>query len=534
MTHFVLYIYVPQVIDLEEENDNLCKQIKTMSRERVANCQSPANSNSCESKTEAEVELTIQLELSEKELSVLKRNILALDEENEMLHREMFLIEKKLKDQDRLLKVMPEPSSPKSYYEDKIKQYEKEANEFRSKLLDKENELEHMYAQIQSMQVQTMRGKHLKSLDLESDYNIVVDLKRQVEIGHQENEALKKGILNLKDDKSCLVDEIRTLEERRIQDRPVLSTLAVAYVETEESAHMRTELQLKEVSQQLLIERIQSLLKHVLSLSVSQLPNAHILEIAKKSSADKLIEWSTDTREYNTSTATVMKPSETNSVSGTVCELNTIIRSEYPGAPGSSNYSPSDEDVCNDDLHTIVESRDPDRLLSVIEEIYSALIERLCEVEMDSDSGEVVPPQNQEFNVRGGDEPPAEMQSSSLDYTESVKSENTMSEEPGNIPQNEVVRSLTCVPSGSLISVKHGEQDLRLDLSAGTEDAHVENDDNVSSDTGSKSADDNNADTIGIQKTRIVNLEEHIGKLYFIVPVRLFLYSVFVFIVFRI
>ncbi|XP_045180255.2 golgin subfamily B member 1-like [Mercenaria mercenaria] len=506
-----------KVIDLEQENDNLSKQLKKMSRERASSNKNDSN----ESKTEAEVETKIQLELSEKELSVLKRNMASLDEENELLHREMFLLEKRLKEQDRQLRIIPEPSSPRVYYEDKIKEFEKEANDFRSKLLDKEKEIENLYAQIQTMQVRSTCGKNLtksKSLDLdtESDYSVVVDLKRQLEISHQENEALRQRILNLKDDKSALVDEIRALEERRLSGRQGLSTLAVAYIENEDETKAKTKLQLMEVSQQLLTERIQSLAKQMLSITEAHLPKMHleqILKIAKISSADELIESSSDTAKDNAPFARVEKPSETNSSSGNVCELNTFTCTEKLGNSGSNSYSPSDEKVCDDERQqTIFESRDPDRLLSVIEEIYSVLIERLCNVQMDSNR-EVVPRPEKELN---GHSDSPEMEISSADYSESVQLENKVSEsgeESEIIAEKEMLESATSAESGNMKQDSICEKAL---------DVPLEDDNNK--EQSEKNPTENKVAVPGIDETankrfmdRIAFLEEEIDDLRLII-----------------
>ena len=456
-----------------------------------------------DSKTEEEVELKIQLELSEKELSVLKKNMASVDEENEMLHRELFLFEKKLKECERQLRVIPEPSSPRAYYEDKIKGYEKEANEFRSKLLDKEKEIERLYAELQNAQVKSLSRKSLTKsqsldLDLESEYNMVVELKRQLEISHQENEALRKRILNLKDDKSALVEEIRTLEERSISNRQGQSTLAVAYIENADELELKTKLKLNEASQKLLTERIQSLVKHVLSITEAHLPNVHleqILKIAKLSSSDELIESSSDTRSDNAISAGVEKSSET--------KLKTFTCTENPRSSGNINYLPSDEEVCDEERQqTIFESRDPDRLLSAIEEIYSVLIERLCNVQMDSNR-EVVPRPEKELN---GHSDSPEMECSSADNSESVQMENKMSEsgqESEIIAEKEVLESATSVQNGNVTN----DVDLKSTHEA---------DDNKQPDIHDKSPskfDVIDTDSKNIPE-RIAFLEEEIGKCF--------------------
>jgi hypothetical protein len=165
---------------------------------------------------------------------------------------------------------------------------------------------------------------------------------------------------------------------------------------------------------------------------------------------------------------------------------------------------PSDEEVCDEERQqTIFESRDPDRLLSALEEIYSVLIERLCNVQMDS-SREVVPLSEKELN---GHSDSPEMECSSADNSESVQMENKMSEsgqDNENSAEKEVLESVTSAQNGNLSQ----EVDLITPCEA-DDNKQQEIHDNLTP----------KSDVIVTEnKTmieRIAFLEEEIGKLFF-------------------
>ena len=197
---------------MDQDNDNLGRQLKKMSvkctlKEMEEDVKSRSSSSSSSTHSDTDMDLKIQLDLAEKELSTLVNNMKDLDEENELMRKEIYMLETKVKDQEKLLKVIPEPSSPSVYYEEKMREMTKESDDLKSKLLDKENELELLYAQVQALRSagscksyrkDLRKSKSLES-ELEMDFNVMVDLKRQLEISKQEILTLKEKLKKLEE-----------------------------------------------------------------------------------------------------------------------------------------------------------------------------------------------------------------------------------------------------------------------------------------------------------------------------------------------
>ncbi|KAL4217865.1 Protein soga3 [Mactra antiquata] len=502
-----------KVRDLEEENDSLSKQIKKLSVEKSKS--NDKTSDGAAVQPESEVEMKIQLDLTEKELLVLKRNMTVMDEENESLHREMFLLEKKLKDQERQLSVVPEPTSPKSYYEDKIKDYEKEANEFRSKLLDKENEIERLYAQIHSIQSLSGHGKSLRrtrSLDYETDYNLVVELRRQVELCQQENEKLKERIDNLKDDKSCLMGELNSVRGKTTDnDDSSFSILAV--VETEDSDKVITFEQV-EMSKTLLINKIKDFVDRINSITTTHLPR-QLLESTELCIIDDILETSGDLLHVAPS-GEVVEASDSEQITGISCETNAfIILEKQQIQQGIYHRSLNDAEV-RESLQTISESRDLDKLLSDVERNYSVLVKRLsdCCTKMDSEREKVVPSQYGEANGQFA------LTSEEMDRTGTGSCgndslENKMSQFSENLAR-EIIKCATCAKNGNSIQEKN-EMEFTSDENICSNKIDNIKNGNMNVSLPDVHIDDDNELSRKYYKDKIAYLEEEIDDLRLII-----------------
>lgn len=349
--------------------------LKTMKDEETC----PRNSASSEN----EMELKIQLDLAEKELSTLKTNMAALDEENETLHREMFLLENKVKEQDRLLKVMPEPCSPKAYYEDKIKEMVTEADKLRSKILDKDNELERVYAQLRvykscgEPEKRDLRKSRSLDSELESDFDVIVDLRRQLELSKQEVATLKETVTKLQEGtckRDCRGDD--DVDGVRVHSPDMLRGIAVAYVETEDEVKMRTKINLMEVSHRLLEENIEKLLTTILSFSRENIPQIYRKYIENISNSPEVIGSCRACNPGEVKNLSAELPNEP----GNSCQTDVLKSSRSPGIC-SHMLNDSADDKCQ---QTNCLSRDPDRTLSIIEQAFCVIVKRLCE--MDSEN----------------------------------------------------------------------------------------------------------------------------------------------------
>lgn len=342
--------------------------------------------------------MKIQLDLAEKELSTLISNMKLLDEENKCLRKDNYVLESKLKEQDKLLKAIPEPSSPSVFYEEKMKEMTKKSNELKAKLLDKDSELEHLYAHVQALEDRKYGKRDLRksrSLDSEMEvrFNVVVDLKRQLEISNAEIETLKKKLTkNDKVEKEGFENNIScddmTSKDRNSNSPDLLSGLALTHVEPEEETKLKTKINMLEVSKKLLEKNIENLLHSIISYSESHIPEIyrkHISKIANISISPTLIESHGARPADDSAFVNAELPREP----GNSCKPGVLKTSEFPG---SRIHTASD--VADDKSNqTNGLSRDPDTVLFIIEQAFCKLAKLLCEMDREKRE-EVVPDGN--------------------------------------------------------------------------------------------------------------------------------------------
>ena len=180
--------------ELEDENDNLSQQLKKMSAAQATRRDDVSGQLGDKPEvSETEAELTVQLELNEQELLISKKKIQDIANENEKFLEEMDLLKKSLREKDSLLQVMPEPSSPNAYYEDKLKEVKLEMDELRWKVIEKDREIDSLYAQVNVYQ-SSQSSKLRKSRSLDNEYSQVVDLRKQIDYLYKENSVLQDKI----------------------------------------------------------------------------------------------------------------------------------------------------------------------------------------------------------------------------------------------------------------------------------------------------------------------------------------------------
>lgn len=192
--------------ELEEENDTLIQQLKKMSTAQVTRREEPTQGGAV---TETEVELKVQLDLNEQDLLLSKKKIQDYGNENEKLKEEIANLKKLIQEKEQLLHVMPEPSSPNAYYEDKMKEMRLEADDLRWKIIEKEREISCLYVQLTNYQTR-QSNKPRKGNSFDSEYSQVVDLKKQVDCLTQENSDLRDKLLDLQDQQGHLLRKSRS------------------------------------------------------------------------------------------------------------------------------------------------------------------------------------------------------------------------------------------------------------------------------------------------------------------------------------
>lgn len=181
--------------ELEEENDTLIQQLKKMSTAQVTRREEPTQGGAV---TETEVELKVQLDLNEQDLLLSKKKIQDFGNENEKLKEEIANLKKLIQEKDQQLYVIPEPSSPNAYYEDKMKEMRLEADDLRWRIIEKEREISCLYVQLSNYQTR-QSSKPRKTNSFDSEYSQVVDLKKHLEYVMQENSELKEKMHDLED-----------------------------------------------------------------------------------------------------------------------------------------------------------------------------------------------------------------------------------------------------------------------------------------------------------------------------------------------
>lgn len=201
-----------KISDLEEENENLSVQLKRMSTQ-VSHSKETSSGETKESDsqavTEKEVELNVHLNLTEQELSVCKKKVHDLDKDKDALQEEIKRLHQDIELKNHQLNVIPAPSSPKAYYEDKIKEMTAEADDMRWKIIEKDRELERSYAQMNTIQSRQMKMKKSRSLD--SDH-VVVDLRKQLENIFHECELLRTKMSTIECENIKLIEENMKLQ----------------------------------------------------------------------------------------------------------------------------------------------------------------------------------------------------------------------------------------------------------------------------------------------------------------------------------
>ncbi|KAJ8322162.1 hypothetical protein KUTeg_000633 [Tegillarca granosa] len=197
--------------ELEEENENLSVQLKKMSVAKAT--KSDENNDDNHEVTQTEVELKLHVELNEQELAVCKKKIHDFVNDNEKLKEEITRLKMEINQKDQQLLVLPEPSSPNAYYEDKIRELKEEADELRWKSIEKDREIERLFSQINTFQTKHSSSKLKRSSSLDSeDYYTLIDLKRQLEVVNQEKYILEEKLAKLIERNEILENDCKQLK----------------------------------------------------------------------------------------------------------------------------------------------------------------------------------------------------------------------------------------------------------------------------------------------------------------------------------
>ncbi|KAK3610093.1 hypothetical protein CHS0354_032188 [Potamilus streckersoni] len=338
-----------KMADLEEENDNLSRHLKRLSTQK-ANKDKSGSENGTEVEGgemfESKVELELQFELAEQELAVIKRRLSAMENENESLFTTISDLKQELKLKEEALQIKPKPSSPNDYYEDVLRDKDRELDVLRWKVIEKERDIERLHIQMSS--IQTRKGDLRKSKSLDYEYNHMVDLKRQLELTQQESMVLRDRVMLLEGENENLSMEVHKLSLKHSEEKHVLQGLAVAYVESEDDVQLHDKINSLERERECYIAKLADLAKKFTSL----------------------------TKEHDRSK---IRPAST-SVIGYLDLISTYNAGCEPEGIVSESICTQKVETSHDSVEIVdtgVKSRDPEQLLNVIDERFSFVLQQV-------------------------------------------------------------------------------------------------------------------------------------------------------------
>lgn len=209
----------------EEENRNVRKKLSSTEQENEILMMQIKKMTNRKSGPETEKEMTademkLNLELNDHELSVLRKKVDEIGQENESLHHEVKYLQEKLVSQP-LTKIeipqIPKGSPSNVIYEHKMRILESEARELRLKLIDREKENENLRTELEVNRRKAAKASMVRSRSLENEAS--VDLKRQLQLVEQEANILRQKIASVEGENERLSSENRRLQIR-VSRRP--------------------------------------------------------------------------------------------------------------------------------------------------------------------------------------------------------------------------------------------------------------------------------------------------------------------------
>lgn len=238
---------------LEQENEILMMQLKKMTSSKQSKI-----TNQDDREDMSFEELKLHIDLSEQEMSVLRRKVDELEQENDNLQSEIKYLQNKLVNQPMTNIKLPDAptvkSSPNSYFEHKLKLLEYEARELRKKLIDKDKENERLQTEVQVYRRKASKVI-VRSRSLDSDSQ--VDLKRQLQLVEQEATMLRQKTIDLDNENEKLMTENKRLQ-LRISRKPPLDSVGELQVENLELKNKISSLEKKLSATQEELEKVMS------------------------------------------------------------------------------------------------------------------------------------------------------------------------------------------------------------------------------------------------------------------------------------
>ena len=186
---------------LEEENESLTLQLKKMSSARSSKYFKGEGKPII---TEEAHEMSLQLELMDNEMSILRRKLGEIDKEKDELQAEVTFLRDKLAEREG----SPQEDKPDDRpYEDRIQAMAMDIDELKWKLIQKDQQVEKL---IKSKDDTNKRATLKKSKSLDSDATL--DLRKQLDLVQHEATILKEKVESLETQNDRLIMENQKMQ----------------------------------------------------------------------------------------------------------------------------------------------------------------------------------------------------------------------------------------------------------------------------------------------------------------------------------
>ena len=213
--------------DMEDENESLNLQLQKLSSAKSGKFLRKKDPGEKEVVTEREHELRLEMELAEQEIKVLRRKLDDLEEDNELLMKQMKEIQHLIEGNEK--RDRDDEEEDDRPYDEKIRQMAKDIEVLKLKLIAKDQ------AAASKLHSSTVRGMLKKSRSLE-EYRetspsmspvreFQQDIKRQLDFVQQEAGVLKEKLAHLERENERLTTMNRKLE--LMSGRSGVPTIAV-------------------------------------------------------------------------------------------------------------------------------------------------------------------------------------------------------------------------------------------------------------------------------------------------------------------
>ncbi|KAG1714640.1 hypothetical protein GQR58_001063 [Nymphon striatum] len=236
------YMSRKKIGSLEQENESLVLQVRKMAQFRLG--KHPKNVSVSDEPSIDDI--TLQLELNEQELIVLRKKLEESDCDNLSSLKELEFLRDKVASQPVTTFDLPEPSASEitdecKYHQQKIRILQNEAKDLRRKLIERERDNDRLKTEVSVLQ---KKGSKVMVRSRSLDEDLKVDLKRQLQLMEQEVSILRQKSTKLESENEKLNGENRRMS-MRLGKKPPPSTAENLQMENMELNKQIEELQKK-------------------------------------------------------------------------------------------------------------------------------------------------------------------------------------------------------------------------------------------------------------------------------------------------